>query len=112
MPNTSTEDASKDQQKQSTTTENTSNEQQKNENTIENSYEQQSTVDGMEENQNQIFDGEMQEEIKEKLSDDEVVSKNVNTKYVIGFIIILIVIALVVVIVLKRKKMYSNKIVK
>lgn len=107
--NTSTEDASKDQQKQSTTTENTSNKQQKNENTIENSYEQQSTVEGMEEDQNQIFDEDMQEEIKEKLSDDEVVSKNVNTKYVIGFIIILIVIALVVVIVLKRKKFSKEK---
>ena len=107
-PSTSTGSAS-NQQKQSTTTENTSNKQQKNENTIENSYEQQSTVEGMEEDQNQIFDEDMQEEIKEKLSDDEVVSKNVNTKYVIGFIIILIVIALVVVIVLKRKKFSKEK---
>ena len=63
----------------------------------------------MEEDQNQIFDEEMQKEIKEKLSDDEVVSKNVNTKYVIGFIIILIVIALVVVIVLKRKNFSKEK---
>ena len=109
VPSTSTEDASKDQQKQSATTENTSNEQQKNENTIENSYEQQSTVEDMEESQNQIFDEERQEEIKEKLSDAEVVSKNVNTKYVIGFIIILIVIALVVVIVLKRKNFSKEK---
>ena len=109
VPSTSIENASKDQQKQSETTENTSNEQQKNENTIENSYEQHPTVDNMEENQNQIFDEEMQEEIKEKLSDDEVVSKNDNTKYVIGFIISLIAIALVVVIVLKRKNFSKEK---